>query len=88
MVKMLLQLQEVKVRVEDGGLHPGLNFQSINDGFGNSIQHARPFIEHQNSKKMLAHDSANPFLKPSGSKKLSMQETLDAKAKDGEDCSE
>ncbi|MCO5559333.1 hypothetical protein L7F22_050746 [Adiantum nelumboides] len=80
MQKVLLQLQEVQAKGLHGILHPAEDFQPIQDGFGNSIQRAKPLIERHMKKKR----AAMAFSRPKARKKQIMQSTLDCRVQSKE----
>ncbi|MCO5557588.1 hypothetical protein L7F22_011154 [Adiantum nelumboides] len=82
MQKVLLQLQEVQAKGLHGILHPAEDFQPIQDGFGNSIQRAKPLIERHMKKKRATtiEDTAMAFPRSKARKKQTMQSTLDCRA--------
>lgn len=81
-LQMLTGVQRLKAAREDIAEHPCIQFKPIQDGFGNSLQRAKPFIERGHSwrsrSKVQSTDiHVDSFPKPKKRKKVTMQAKLD-----------
>lgn len=89
---MLTGVQQMKAAREDMASHPSTQFQPLQDGFGNSLQRAKPFVEHGgSSRSKRARDKSTStdlqvvsFPKPKKKKKATMQSKLDDLAANNE----
>ena len=80
--QMLDGLQEFEARRQNTASHPCGHFQALEDGFGNTLQRAKPFVESGFPSRSRRHltstnDVVQPFPKPTKKKKRGMQKKLD-----------